>query len=221
MTKMTIADGFDEWENELYFSVRRRARLAWSLVVILLVVVGLMAAAIAMLTPLKSIEPIVITVDRNTGLANVESMLGTVTLDDDVAVTQSLIYQYVRDRETYDAQDVKERMNAVFRRTQAPSRNELRTLYTLDNPNNPMNVYGSRERVQVKIRSVILNPGDRAQVRLVKTVLNSSGEAVATRNYVAVLTYGYDREGSMSLEERWSNPLGFFVSRYRIDQEAG
>lgn len=221
MTKMTIAEGYDEWENELYFSVRRRARLAWILVVILLVVVGLMAAAIAMLTPLKSVEPIVITVDRNTGLANVESMLGTVTLDDDVAVTQSLIYQYVRDRETYDAQDVKERMNAVFRRTQPPSRSELRTLYTLDNPNNPMNVHGARERVQVKIRSVVLNPDDRAQVRLVKTVLNGSGEAVATRNYVAVLTYGYDREGSMSLEERWSNPLGFFVSRYRIDQEAG
>jgi len=212
--------GLDAWEVEMHLSLRRRARVAGLLAFVGLITACFMAMALFALVPLKTIEPIVITVDKNTGLANVDTRLNGLTLSDDEAVTQSLIYRYVRDRETYDAGDLAERLESVFDLSQGEAQTDMRALYSEDNPNNPMNIYGSSGRVLVRIQSVVLQPGNRALLRLQKSIQSRAAVIPTERNFVVSVSYGFDRTGTMSLQERWENPTGFFVDDYRIDREA-
>ena len=212
--------GHDHWESELYLSLRRRTRWAYVIGTIgtLVGVMGL--AAVMSLAPLKQVVPLAMTVDKHTGLVNVSSRLGDVTLDDDEYVTQALLFQYARDRETYDAHDQRERLNAIYGQSCGTAAAELATLYAEDNPNSPMNIYRSRGRVDVRIRSVTLDRWDKATLRITKSARAQPGAPVAERNFVLTMGYKFDRKGAMTLEERWKNPTGFCVTNYRLDEEA-
>jgi len=204
----------------MHLSLRRRAKWAVVVATVSLVVAACQGAALAALLPLKTIEPIVITVDKNTGLANVDTRLNGLSLSDDEAVTQSLIYRYVRDRETYDAGDLAERLETVFDLSQGEAQTDMRALYSEDNPNNPMSVYGSSGRVLVRIQSIVLQPGNRALLRIEKSSQTQAAVTPTSRNFVVSLSYDFDRTGTMTLQERWDNPTGFYIDDYRIDREA-
>ncbi len=213
-------DAIDAWEDEMYLSMGRRLRLAY-IVAAIGVVIGILGiGAVYRLTPLKELVPLPITVDKHTGLANVGSRLGTVTMDDDEYVTQALLYQYVRDRETYDVQDQKERIDAVYTISRDAAASDLAALYAETNPNSPMNIYGGHGRVKTRIRSVTLEGNNRARLRITKQARSQPGAPFSERNFMVLLSYGFDRTGNMTLEERWENPTGFFVTNYRLDEEA-
>lgn len=216
----TIHDGHDRWEEEMYRSMRRRARLAYVVggVGALIGVMGI--AAVMALTPLKQVVPIAMTVDKHTGLVNVASRLGYLTLDDDEYVTQALLFQYARDRETYDAHDQRDRLNSVYGQTCGGAAEDLAALYDAENPNSPLNIYGSFGRVDVRIRSVTLHNGNSATLRMTKSARAQQGAPVSERNFVVTIAYEFDRTGTMPLDERWKNPTGFCVTNYRLDEEA-
>lgn len=220
MSEYKTQNPHEAWENQNYLSLKRSARMGWLAAFAGLTCAGLMALALAAALPLKTIEPIVMTVDAGTGLVNVQSKLGNITLDDEDALTQSLLFRYVRDRETYDNIDLEDRINSVYEISRSKARNDLALLYSEENPNNPREIYGATGRITVKIQSVILQPGNRALIRLQKSTQRQSGEAPFTRNFVATIGFEFDREGTMTLAERWENPVGFFVNDYRIDEEA-
>lgn len=213
-------NGVEHWEDETYLSARRRARIAWAVAAVASLIAFSEAIAIMGLTPLKGVEPIVITVDKTTGLANVSSTLDHISLDDDVAVTHALIYRYTRDREAYRHFDQKERINSVARMSKGPAYQDLAALYNDDNPLNPINRYGANVRIDTKIQSLVLHDGNRATIRYVKELQAGAGNPSTPSNHVATLIFGFDRTGEMTLEERWENPTGFFVREYVTDAEA-
>lgn len=208
------------WEEEMHLSLKRRTRLACLVSFVSLAIALFASMALFALVPLKTIEPVVITVDKNTGLANVDTRLNGLSLSDDEAVTQSLIYRYVRDRETYDAGDLSERLEVVFDLSKGEAQTDMQALYAEENPNNPMSIYGRSGRVLVRIQSVVLQPGNRALLRMEKSIQTQAAAVPTVRNFVVSLSYGFDRTGTMSLQERWDNPTGFFIDDYRIDREA-
>lgn len=216
----TIHDGHGRWEDEMYLSMRRRARIAYGVGAVGALIGVMGVAAVVGLTPLKEIAPLAMTVDKHTGLVNVSSRLGNITLDDDEYVTQALLFQYARDRETYDAHDQRARLNDVYRQTCGGAAEELASLYLEENPNSPMNIYGARGRVDVRIRSVTLDEWNKATLRITKKARSEPSAPVAERNYVVSMGYEFDRTGDMTLEERWNNPTGFCVTNYRLDEEA-
>ena len=212
--------GHDHWEDELYLSLRRRAWWAYAIGGVGTLVGVMGVAAVMSLAPLKQVVPLAMTVDKHTGLVNVSSRLGDVTLDDDEYVTQALLFQYARDRETYDTHDQFDRLNDIYRQTCDSAAQEMAALYAEDNPNSPMNIYGSRGRVDVRIRSVTLDRWDKATLRITKSARAQPGAPVAERNFVLTMGYKFDRKGAMTLKERWKNPTGFCVTNYRLDEEA-
>ncbi|WP_282610793.1 virB8 family protein [Pelagibius sp. Alg239-R121] len=216
-----MKDGIDQWESNLYLTQNRRLCFAWINAGFGYFLAGVLGIALMGLTPFKTIKPIVVVMDKQTGTANVSSMLGTITLDDEEALTQSLLFRYVRDRETYNNMDQPARINEVHKVTQDRARTDLEALYANDNPLNPVTVHGSDRRINVKIKSVVLQPDNQALIRLEKSSIETPGARPIKRAYVVSIHFGFDREGAMPLEERWDNPVGFYVDDYRIDQEAG
>jgi len=211
-------DPGDIWEEELFASAKLSARRAWRMTACAL---GLAAFGIGhSLYALAShkIEPVVITVDNQTGLSEVRSRIGDVSLDDDEAITQSYLYRYVRDRETYDPADNAKRIEGVYAESAGQAADSLFAIWGEDNMEHPSNIYGDRGNVGVRIRSISFIDADTASLRIRKLIRD--GGAVAERDYVVTLDFTYARGGERVLEALWRNPLGFTVTSYRIDAES-
>ena len=206
------------WEEELFASAKLSARRAWRLTscAFVLSVLGLGHSLYSVST--HKIEPVVITVDNQTGLSQVRSRIGDVTLDDDEAITQSYLYRYVRDRETYDLADNEKRIEGVYAESTGQAADSLFAIWGEDNKEHPGNIYGDRGKVTVRIRSISFIDADTASLRIRKHIRD--GAAVAERDYVVMLDFQYARGGERLLEALWQNPLGFTVTSYRIDAES-
>lgn len=206
------------WEDETFLNEKRRTKwVAAALAISLLVNVGLVGAVL-MLFPLVRTETVVVTVDKFTGNANVRSTIGTVTVSDEEIIAQALVHQYVRDRETYFEPDQKARVNRVYRFSRGEAQKALLELYTEeDNPLNPMERFGEEYTIDVDIRSIVM-ADNVGTVRFEKT-LRGKGEE-RSQLFVATVVFEFDRGTERENKDRWENPTGFFVTRYRIDEEA-
>ena len=65
---VTAARAFEKSEIDM---VRRNSKIAWRIAGVSLLLVGLMAGAIAGLTPLKQVQPFVVRVDNATGATDI------------------------------------------------------------------------------------------------------------------------------------------------------
>jgi type IV secretion system protein VirB8 len=224
---MRAEEGLDEyleaargWDLDRRATAERHARRAWWVAGGACVLAALAMAAVAGLTPLKTVEPFVIRVDSSTGIVDVVPALEG-PLEESQAVTRFLLTQYVTLRERYVpalAEADYEQVGAY----QSPALNQAwAAAWNRNNPDSPLNVHadGSAARVQVTAVS-FLKPGsgreDLAQVRFVRTT--GEGGAAQEQHYVATVQYAY-APPSKDDRLRAANPLGFKVIEYRREPE--
>ncbi len=205
------------WEEELFASASRRARQAWKVTAAALGIAAIALGHSLVTLTRHSVEPVIITLDKVTGMAEVRARLVDMDLASDEAVTQSLIYRYVRDRETYDASDNAARIERVYATSTGQAAESLYALWDAENRKHPAALYGNDTRVTVAIRSISFIDVDTASLRIRKTV--TRGGASSDSDYVVTLGFAYARGGERLIEAIWRNPLGFTVTSYRIDQE--
>jgi type IV secretion system protein VirB8 len=102
------------------------------------------------------------------------------------------------------------------------SRGEARTSYanelSRENPESPIALYPESTILQVRIKSVSLIDPGAAMVRF-ETVRRDAGAVMGEqRAYAAQIAFGFS-DAPMRMEDRFTNPLGFQVLRYRRDAE--
>src|SRR3546814_2103001 len=88
------------WDRDRLLAANRSKRLAWIVAGVAsgLAITGV--AAVAMLTPLKTVAPYVITVDKATGASEITaSMSGNRAITYNEAVAKYFLADYVRNRE--------------------------------------------------------------------------------------------------------------------------
>lgn len=208
----------DVWEEDLYGSAQASKRRAWRFAYLGMLFGALGFSSALVMFYKEKLVPVVVTVDKQTGYSEIGSRLGTVTLDQDEAVTTGYIYRYVRDRETYDTGDNFKRIEQVYQESAEQAADSLYSIWGDQNSTgHPINVYGEDGKIFVKIRSIAFIDSDTASIRLRKIVRDNGNRAV--RDYVATLDFEYARGVERPLEELFKNPLGFQVTSYRIDAE--
>jgi type IV secretion system protein VirB8 len=163
--------------------------------------------------------PYTITVDRQTGYVQTLSGLKVGALSQDQAVTQSLLVQYVLARETFDATDLRENYRKVMLWSAEGARAQYQALMQKTTPDSPLNLYSPSTLVQVTIKSVSLLSPTTALVRFDATRQDEGSPPGPARPYAAVIAFRFSR-AAMSMGDRFINPLGFQVIRYRRDSEA-
>lgn len=208
------------WDQDRALAERRAARRAWWVAGIAAGVAALATAAVAALTPLKTVEPFVIRVDNATGVVDVVPALRSAASETQ-AVTRYLVTQYVVMRERYVpalAESDYETVGAFH----PPAMNQAwAALWNRNNPESPLNVHADGRAVRVRVTAVsFLQPGsgreDLVQVRFVRATGEPGAEE--TRPYVATLQYAYG-EPAKDDRLRAANPLGFKVLEYRREPE--
>jgi type IV secretion system protein VirB8 len=208
------------WSRDVHGALRASRRLAWIVAAVAAGVAALEAIALASLAPLKTVVPYTITVDRQTGYIETAQALKPGALSQDAAVTQAFLAQYVMARETYDATDVEAAYRKVTQWTSGPARDVYIRAMAATNPQSPLKVYPPTTVVATTIKSITLLDKQSAMVRFETERRDGAAEAGERRAYAAVVGFRYTGQ-PMRMEDRLLNPLGFQVTSYRKDAEAG
>lgn len=194
-------------------------RIGWIAAGVLAVIAIAQAVALAGLLPLKTVVPYTITVDRQTGFVETARGLQLGPLKDDEAVTQANVVQYVLARETFDANDIRENYTKVALWSDGEARQSYVRSFDRSNPQSILNTLPQTSTVRVTVKNVSLLDRDSALVRFETERVDQGALAGERRPWVAVMSFRY--VGSpMRNEDRFLNPLGFQVTRYRRDAES-
>jgi len=206
----------DTWEYETYLRLKLSNRRAWIVAAIASAVSVLSLFALVLILPLKEFAPYVVTVHGETGYLEVTRGLQPGDLTQDEAVTSANIVRCLTAHETFDATDYRENFDYVNLCMADSALENYRSVFTNGNPDNPVTLYGYDTTVLVQIKSLQLLSDTTAQVRF-QTIKNATGRE-STEHRVAILTFRYVQKPT-SLSDRFKNPLGFQITRYRRDQE--
>jgi type IV secretion system protein VirB8 len=206
------------WSADIHGALRASRRVAWFIAAAAAGVAVLEALALAALAPLKTVVPYTITVDRQTGYVEMAQGLKPGGLTQDQAITQSFLVQYVIARETFDATDLREAYKKVLLWSAGEARESYQHLMTKTTPASPLNLYAPTTVVSVTVKSVSLLSPTTALVRFDTTRTDAGSPNGSVQSFAAVMAFRYGN-APMTMGDRFINPLGFQVTRYRRDAE--
>lgn len=205
------------WDYDRLLAANRSKRLAWGVAAIAggLAIAGV--AAVAMLVPLKTVAPYVITVDKATGASEITSSLsGDRHASYDEAVSKYFLADYVRNREGWIPQARKEFFEGVLAMSARDEQARWIAFYAHDNPKSPQSIFTDLDTVFIAIKSVTFVSKNVAQVRFTKTLQRGS----ISTDTPAIATITFDTTDTPTTEQqRFKNPLGLEVQTYRADLE--
>lgn len=207
------------WGQDRQDALRASRRMAWIIASVAAAVAFLLALALIVLMPLKTVEPYTLLVDRNTGFVQALEPLNPERVSGDTALTQSFLTQYVIARESFDVDSLQ----TNYRRVSLWSADAARSSYVsgqqASNPESPLALYPRSTVVETRVKSISPIGPNVAMVRFETQRRDAGGQIQPVRAWVAVIRYRYSGE-PLRMEDRLINPLGFEVLRYRRDAEA-
>lgn len=192
-------------------------RNAWIVAAAAALVAVFEAAALALLAPLKTIEPVVITVDRTTGEVDRPVRVHEVAeYTADEAIAKSFLHRFVVRRERFYRLRAEDDFLYVSLFLDGAMKDRWLRFYRPSNPESPLNLADGTE-VHVEIFSIaFLDPGI-ASVRFRRRIVapNASDEV---EHWTATVSFAF-RPARMKEGDLWRNPLGMQVSAYRRDPD--
>jgi type IV secretion system protein VirB8 len=206
------------WNRDRIEAMRASRRTAWWVAGSATVVAVLLAFALMLLMPLKTVVPYTLMVDRTTGFVQALKPLDPDKVAPDTALTQSFLVQYVIARESFDIDALEPNYRKVALWSAETARSDYLNFMQVSNPQSPLALYPRTTVVETRVKSVSPVGRNAALVRFDTVRRDAGGQIQPPRSWVALIRYRYSGE-PMKLEDRFVNPLGFQVLRYRRDAE--
>lgn len=207
------------WAQDRAESLARWARAGWIVAGVATTVAVLEAFALVSLTPLKTVVPYTLLVDRTTGYTQTLEGLHPQTIKPEAALTQSLLAQYVVARESFDIISVKDQYRRVGLWSAANARRDYLALIPVSNPQSPINLYPRNAVLDANVSSVDTSRTGKAKVRFTTERKDTPSTKAEQTWWVAEIDYSFTTE-PLNAADRLENPLGFSVTRYRRFQES-
>lgn len=206
------------WADDRVAASDRQTRLAWIVAGASGATAMVLAIALVVLLPLETTVPYVITVDRQSGAVQIATTLQDGKLTQNEAVIQAQLAGYVRSRETFDESDLALQYAQVQRLSAPPVARTYVAAMAAANPASPLRTLARGDTVAVDISSVSLISPGTAMVRFDTRRSALNGGLPAVQSHVAAISFGF-ANAPLVMADRFDNPLGFQVTRYRRDTE--
>ncbi len=211
-----LALDFESSKKDL---IERSNKRAWLVAFISVFISVLLVIAIFLMLPLKTVELRVIKVDKN-GYAEIVTELDLKTIKTDEATDKHYIALYVKTREQY----YYETLSNDYAATQSMSNEFVKNSYLkiYDGSNGRAERLENRKFVEAKILSIVLSNSNGTKVATVRAEMTKRDKSTYSVNEKAikVITLSYEYLPTKQTEKiRLTNPLGFTVTSYRIDNE--
>jgi type IV secretion system protein VirB8 len=209
---------FDEakrWDQDRLAAAQRSKRLAWSVAAFAGVLALAAVGAVAALTPLKTVEPFVVRVDRSTGAVDVMTGLkGTDHLTYDEAVNKYFLGLYVRAREGWLPQAAEPDFRQVAIMSAPAEQERWADTFRPANPESPQVLWGDNAVSLIDVRAISFVSPKVASVRFHRTLRQA--QQTTESDWIATVAFTYTK-APMAEADRLRNPLGFQVVTYRSD----
>ena len=206
------------WAQEHNDALRSSRRVAWFVAGGASIIALALAVALMLLTPLKTIVPYTLLVDRQTGYVQALSPIEANRIQPDSALTQSFLVQYVIAREGFDRATVQADYKKVALWSADTARSSYMSEIQVSNPDSPLTRLQPGTTIETRVRSISSLGKNTALVRYETVQQGKNANAQIPRGWVALVSYRFSN-APMSVEDRFINPLGFQVTRYRRNAE--
>lgn len=211
------------WDADRSALLGRSMRAAWYVAGAGWVCAVAAAVGIAVLMPLKTVEPFVVRVDNSTGIVDVVPVYDGRSTPQE-AVTRYFLSHYVTVCERFNfttAESDYEECGSF----NSPQRNqEWYAQWTSTNPASPLNLHKDGSTVRAQVVSVSFfsranGLADLAQVRYLKAARQGPGAEESISHWIATIQYGYAEPAKDPKVRRW-NPLGFKIVEFKSEPES-
>jgi type IV secretion system protein VirB8 len=213
------------WYNDRYqFVVVQRNILA--LITLLSLLCSIAATfSISQLAPLKSVDPFVIQVDQKSGITQVVDPLKARELTANESINNYFMAQYIKARESYLGSQSAGYANYNLVRVFSDGNvfGAYQREITLSNPDSAGARLGPGGLREVRIASIKfldkkMLPTDEESRRYIVTVQVTERSSSVTKVLHKSITIEFKyAELDLSAEDRYLNPIGFRVLKYRVD----
>jgi type IV secretion system protein VirB8 len=206
------------WADERTQSIYASRKVAWTVALIAASIAVLEALALVFMTPLKTVVPHTVLVDRQTGFVQALDPSQPQKIAPQKALTQSFLVQYIEAREGFDIATVQQQFKKVAIWSSGTAKSGYVNMMQASNPQSPLATLPRNTVINVQVRSVSPLSHSSAMVRFATTRLDQGAAGQQPQNWVAIIRYRY-ASAPMTVEDRYVNPLGFEVIDYRKDAE--
>jgi type IV secretion system protein VirB8 len=212
----------ESWDADRAAQFRRSARTAWWVAGAGWLCAVASASALAMLMPLKRVDPFVVRVDNSTGIVDVVPVYaGQASAEE--AVTRYFLTHYLTVCERFNFATAESDYEECGAFHSAQRNQAWYAQWTASNPASPLNLHkdGSTVRAQVKSVSFFTRGSgltDLAQVRYLKAARVGAGSEETFTHWVATVQYAYAEPSKDPKIRRW-NPLGFKIVEFKSEPE--
>lgn len=209
----------ESWGQDRQETLRGSRRIAWIVAGVFALIALLEAFALYALTPLKTVEPVTLLVDRQTGYVQALKPLDPQQIAGNTALTQSFLVQYVIAREGFDINAMQDNYRKVALWSEGTARRQYLAGVQASNPDSPLVRLPRTTIVETRVKSVTPMTNGAAMVRFDTVRRDAGGQVYPAQPWVAVIKYRYSGE-PLRVEDRFVNPLGFLVASYQRNPEA-
>jgi len=206
----------ESFQRERARGAKRSARVAWSLAGISLLTNVALGAAIAAALPLERLVPLYLWV-RPDGTVDSASEISDLPATQSEAVIRAAVWQYVRNRESYDFADARYHYDVTSLMSAPDVRDGYQHWFLSSNPASPQNTIGRRGQIDTAMISMSFVRPLVALVRYGKTVLMYGGTPQKT---TWTATVGFERVEKLPAAARLSDPGGIIVTSYQNSEDS-
>jgi len=207
------------YEIDIMQEVLASRTLAWRITsaCLLLLFVAIVITGLTIYRYSQPLPPYLLTINKQTGEVSQLKMTRDQSSYGE-AIDKYWLTQYVRHRESYDYYSIQADYDAVGLMSAPQVVDDY--LKKFSGPQSIDKVLGSKQTIDVKIRSVMLDrPHGVATVRF-ETVTRSTSTPDNVQRQAWIVILGYEYQAlTMNAQQRFINPLGFRITSYRLSTE--
>jgi type IV secretion system protein VirB8 len=209
---------------------RRSERRAWWVALSAIGMSLILAGGYFYMLPLKQKVPYLVMADAYTGTSTVARLTEDLThrrISTSEAINRSNVAHFVMARESYDLSLLNLGDWTTVQTMASPGvKADYTRLYSSLNPDGPYKTYGKDKAIRIKLLSIVLIGGGQgrtpsgATVRFQRSLYDKqSGVTQPLDSKIATLEFTYKANLEMDDRNRIENPLGFWVTSYRVDND--
>lgn len=209
---------------------RRNERRAWWVAFSAIAMALILAGGYFYMLPLKEKVPYIVMADAYTGTSTVARLTEDMTnrrISSSEAINRSNVAHFVMARESYDLAMLNLRDWATVQTMSSPGvKATYANLYSSTNPDSLYKIYGKDRAIRIKLLSIVLiggGPGvtpKGATVRFQRSLFDKqTGMTHPMDSKIATMAFTYKANLEMDDQNRIENPLGFWVTDYRVDND--
>jgi type IV secretion system protein VirB8 len=209
---------------------RRSERRAWWVALGAILMALILAGGYFYMLPLKEKVPYVVMADAYTGTSTVARLTDDFTnhhISTNEAINRSNVAHFVMARESYDLATLNLGDWSTVQTMSSPGvKAAYSRLFSSMTDDSPYKTYGKDNAIRIKLLSIVLLGGGPnltpkgATVRFQRSLYNKlTGSTQPIDSKIATLGFTYKSNLEMDDQSRIQNPLGFWVTDYRVDND--